>query len=78
MLKIFTTPTCAVCKTIKSFIDVPYDEIILNDDTREIFAEYNVKGAPTLFFIKDDKVIHRHEGFISKKDFEETYQRIFE
>ena len=77
MIKLFTTETCGACKLIKDYLDVDYTEIMLSDDTRDQFAHYEVKSAPTLLFIKNGQVAWRHEGYVSQDVFNEKYQNTF-
>ncbi len=77
MVKMFTTETCGGCKLIKDYLkhmDVEWDEIILGHDKDNEFKTYDIRSAPTLLFIKDQQVIHRHEGYMSQGVFWDKYK----
>lgn len=73
----FTTETCGACKLIKTYLkdikDINVKEIMLSDETRDMFKENGVNSAPTLLFYKDDKLLSRKEGFVSQGKFMEEY-----
>ena len=77
MVKLFTTETCGGCKLIKDYLkhmDVEWDEIMLGHDKDDEFKQYDIRSAPTLLFIKDQQVIHRHEGYMSQGVFWDKYK----
>lgn len=63
---------CGPCRQLKQelkdFDLVPIIEIDADED--EIFCEkYNIKNIPVLLLCnKEDNVVYRHVGFISKKE----------
>lgn len=63
---------CGPCRQLKQelkdFDLVPIIEIDADED--EIFCEkYNIKNIPVLLLCnKEDNVVYRHSGFISKKE----------
>lgn len=73
----FTTETCGACKIIKTYLkdikDINVKEIMLSDETRDMFKENGVTSAPTLLFYKDDTLLSRKEGFVSQGKFMEEY-----
>jgi len=77
MILLFTTETCGACKLIKSYLDIDYREIMLNDDTRVHFNHYNVRSAPTIVFIRDGQEQWRHVGYISQEDFMTQYEVVY-
>ena len=66
---------CGPCRQLKQelkdFNLVPIIEI--DADENETFCEkYNIKNIPVLLLCnKEDDVVYRHVGFISKKELEE-------
>lgn len=66
---------CGPCRQLKQelkdFDLVPIIEI--DADENETFCEkYNIKNIPVLLLCnKEDDVVYRHVGFISKKELEE-------
>ena len=66
---------CGPCRLLKQelkdFNLVPIIEI--DADENETFCEkYNIKNIPVLLLCnKEDDVVYRHVGFISKKELEE-------
>ena len=66
---------CGPCRLLKQelkdFDLVPIIEI--DADENETFCEkYNIKNIPVLLLCnKEDDVVYRHVGFISKKELEE-------
>lgn len=73
----FTTETCGACKLIKTYLkdikDINVKEIILSDETRDLFKENGVVSAPTILFYKDNELLSRREGFVSQGKFMEEY-----
>lgn len=79
MTLFFTTETCSACHRIKEYLkeemDVIYTEIVLSDETRSLFQENKVKSAPTILFLKDEVLVHRQEGFLTKAKFLAWYEK---
>lgn len=73
----FTTPTCGACKLIKNYLgqikDINVKEIMLSDETRDMFDKYDVVSAPTILFYKGNDLLTRREGFVSQGKFMEEY-----
>lgn len=69
----FFAKWCGSCKIIEPI----FDEVTLElkevdflkvdiDDNYELAAKYGIKAIPTIIFERDDKVIHRKMGSITK------------
>lgn len=73
---------CGPCRQLKQelkdFDLVPIIEI--DADENEIFCEkYNIKNIPVLLLCnKEDDVVYRHVGFISKKELVEKITKLNE
>ena len=73
---------CGPCRQLKQelkdFNLVPIIEIDADED--EIFCEkYNIKNIPVLLLCnKEDNVVYRHVGFISKKELVEKITKLNE
>lgn len=76
MIKIldFYAEWCGPCKTMSPILDQIEDElddIIIEkydvEENEEIVEDYGIKSVPTLVFIKDDEIVSKHVGSLSKE-----------
>ena len=76
MIKIldFYAEWCGPCKAMSPILDQIEDE--LDDDiiekydveeNEEIVEDYSIRSVPTLVFIKDDEIVSKHVGSLSKE-----------
>ena len=75
MLKVldFSAEWCGPCKMLSPIIDelaLEYTDVEIQkidvDANRDLAIEYKVKSIPTLIFVKDDEILHKHVGSASK------------
>jgi thioredoxin-related protein len=74
-VEMYTTSTCQACKKMQEYLtdDLDVRIIELNDDNKDLFAEFGIKSAPTLFFYKDGEMVLRTEGYLPEGKFMELY-----
>lgn len=75
MIKIldFYADWCSPCKMIIPILneieeddeDIEIEKYNIEDDA-ELVEDYNIRSVPTLIFIKDDEIICRHVGSLTK------------
>ncbi len=75
MLKVldFSAEWCGPCKLLGPIIDelaLEYTDVDIQkidvDANKDLAVEYKVRSIPTIIFVKDDEVLHRHVGMASK------------
>lgn len=75
MLKVldFSAEWCGPCKKLSPIIDeltLEYTDVDIQkidvDANKDLAVEYKVRSIPTIIFIKDDEILHRHVGMASK------------
>ena len=78
-MKLFTTPTCGACKIMKKYLgtldDITWHEILLDDSTRSIFDEYEVRKAPTVLLYEGDELIERREGYVTQAEVQSWFKQ---
>lgn len=47
------------------------------DEAREIAIEYGIASVPTFVFIKNNQVVGKEVGVMSKEDFLEKFEQLF-
>lgn len=76
MIKIldFYAEWCGPCKTMSPILDQIEDElddVIIEkydvEENEEIVEDYGIRSVPTLVFIKDDEIVSKHVGSLSKE-----------
>ena len=76
MIKIldFYAEWCGPCKAMSPILDQIEDElddVIIEkydvEENEEIVEDYSIRSVPTLVFIKDDEIISKHVGSLSKE-----------
>ena len=74
-VEMYTTPTCQACKKMKEYFtdDLDIRIIELDDTNRDLFAQFNIKSAPTLLFYKNGEMVLRKEGYLPEETFMELY-----
>ena len=70
----FYADWCGPCKTLTPIFDEVSSEVenvdfqsINVDEDSETAARYGIKAIPTIVFEKDDKVVQKKMGILSKK-----------
>jgi thioredoxin 1 len=73
VVMVFSAPWCGSCRMMTSVWD---DLSVANEDVTfskvnvdvnpTLSMEYEVKGVPSIFFIKDGVIVDRHQGATSK------------
>ena len=76
----FYAEWCGPCKLITPILE----ELVENsqnvnlkkinvdfEESKDLVAEHSVRSIPTLLFMKDNKVLHKHVGSITKTKLEE-------
>jgi thioredoxin 1 len=79
----FSAEWCGPCKMLSPIIDdlaSQYDNIsvvkINVDESSQTAMKYNIRGVPTVLFIKDGEIIDRFSGFKPKPEIEEKINNI--
>ena len=76
MIKIldFYAEWCRPCKAMSPILDQIEDElddVIIEkydvEENEEIVEDYSIRSVPTLVFIKDDEIVSKHVGSLSKE-----------
>lgn len=76
MIKIldFYAEWCGPCKVMSPILDQIEDElddVIIEkydvEENEEIVEDYGIRSVPTLVFIKDDEIVSKHVGSLSKE-----------
>ncbi|WP_456472296.1 thioredoxin family protein [Methanocaldococcus sp.] len=65
---VFSAEWCHYCKALKPYLEElkakGYNVIIIDvDKNRDLAEKYNIRGVPTIFYIKDGKVIDYTIGY---------------
>jgi thioredoxin 1 len=75
MLKVldFSAEWCGPCKMLSPIIDelaLEYPDVEIQkidvDTEKNLTIEYKVRSIPTIIFIKDDEIMHKHVGSANK------------
>lgn len=74
----FYAPWCGPCKMISPILEELGEEeddvtiIKINvDEFHQISAEFEVQVIPTLYLLKDNKIVNKHTGFMPKPQLEQ-------
>jgi len=73
----FTSPTCGPCKTFRPIVDNTVSELgipikyIDISRTMDMANKYDIRSVPTCIIIKDNQVLNRHTGIMSKDQFKQ-------
>ena len=69
----FMSTWCQPCKTMSPILDEVEKETGVEirkidvDDNEEMVIAYGIRNIPTLIFLKDDKIVDKISGTISKE-----------
>ncbi|MBN1304158.1 MAG: thioredoxin [Anaerolineales bacterium] len=82
----FWAPWCAPCKMVAPLLDKLAKEFagklivakINTDEYDEWAGKYGIQGIPTMLFIANGKVIHRHVGALPEKMLRDTVTQFLE
>jgi thioredoxin 1 len=75
MLKVldFSAEWCGPCKMLGPIIDelaLEYTDVDIQkidvDIEKDLTIEYKIRSIPTIVFIKDNEILHKHVGSASK------------
>ena len=66
-------PCCTIAPIVEELAEVYADRVNIGkcnieNDSDDVVATYRVRNIPTLIFIKDGSVVHKHVGAISRND----------
>jgi len=78
-------PWCGPCQHMVPILDELEKELgdkykfgkINVDESRELAIKYSVSSIPAFIFIKDNQVVAKETGYISKEDLTEKLQKYF-
>ena len=76
----FWAPWCGPCKMVEPMLKKISQEIgdklvvakVNTDENQEWASRYGVQGIPTMLFVYDGKIIHRHVGSVPEAMLRET------
>ena len=82
----FWAPWCDPCKMVGPILDKfakEYDGKLIiakvnTDENQELASRYGVQGIPTMLFVYDGKIIHRHVGSVPEGMLRETLTQFLE
>ncbi len=85
LLEIYT-PSCGICQQVMPFVEEveaeygdKYAFYKINAEANPSGAqEYGITSVPTLLFIKDGKIVNKHNGYITKEDIVKKLKKSFE
>lgn len=47
------------------------------DEARELAVAYNISSVPTFIFIKDNQIVSKEHGYMSKEDLKSKIEELF-
>ena len=82
----FWAPWCGPCKMVGPILDKfakEYEDKIIvakvnTDENQEWASRYGVQGIPTMLFVYNGKIIHRHVGSVPEAMLRETLTQFLE
>jgi len=82
----FWAPWCGPCKMVGPILDKFAKEYegkliiakVNTDENQEWASRYGVQGIPTMLFVYDGKIIHRHVGSVPEVMLRETLTQFLE
>jgi thioredoxin 1 len=81
-IKYFTAPWCGPCRMFGPVIEKVTGELGVSlqkinvDDNRDLAAQYNISGVPTMIFEKEGQMVHRHTGAMSAPQLSTILQQL--
>jgi len=78
----FSTSTCVHCKPVKELlenienIDVVYRVVDTDPESMSLAQIWEISSVPTMLFIKNEEVLARHIGGISKEQLDDIIRTI--
>jgi thioredoxin 1 len=82
----FWAPWCGPCKMVGPILDKFAKEYegklivakVNTDENQEWASRYGVQGIPTMLFVYDGKIVHRHVGSVPEPMLRETLTQFLE
>jgi thioredoxin 1 len=77
-VKYFSTTWCSPCRAFAPVFDNVMSSAGVNfnkidaEQNKELALQYSISSVPTLIFEKDNTVVHRHTGVMSRSQLEAT------
>lgn len=86
ILVFFEAPWCGACKILHPLLNELADEnreslatkiaVVNTDQERELSQEFSIRSLPTLLVYRNEKLVHRGPGMISKPRLQEMIDNL--
>lgn len=79
----FSAEWCGPCKKLSPIIEelaLEYNDVAIKkidvDANRDLAQEHNIRSIPTILFIKDGEILHKHVGSASRLEIVELIESL--